>query len=410
MPPSPNGVAVERREEVVDVPMVPPSRLQQKMDKIIIPSIEFRSVNIRDVIKFLVDASVAGDPASSGVNVVLNLGDEMPAPPAPVQVDDPFSFDDPGDFDLDPVDEPATGGGGERAITLSLRRVSMHDAIRYITEVANLSYRIEDNAILIGPRGRYSNDTLAGVWYADDMDKNVDLKTPSMRFENKLEKIIIPSIEFRSVKINDVVTFLVDASIAGDPEKVGVNIILDERNIDPEQRRITLSLRRVNLHDALRYITEVANLKFRIDDNAVFISPPGVAHGRMITNIYPVQPSLIEKSINQSEFDVDSMDDEFVAIGGRDTSTAPVGETDVAAFFKARGVPFNDGSSVKYDEASGSLIVQNTPENIALFERVAQRVGGVSPPERKPGTPVWAVEGASSLYIDLVRSKNAWRF
>jgi len=74
-------------------------KLQKKMESIIIPSIEFRQANITDVVNFLVDASVAGDPESIGVNIILKLtsgegGGSAPAPAArPV---DDFGFG--GDF------------------------------------------------------------------------------------------------------------------------------------------------------------------------------------------------------------------------------------------------------------------------------------------------------------------------
>ncbi|MEM7392477.1 MAG: hypothetical protein AAF492_09010, partial [Verrucomicrobiota bacterium] len=263
-----------------------------------------------------------------------------------------------------------------------------------------------------------------------DRTKQVDLKTPAMILEEKMEKIVIPSIEFRSVNIQDVVKFLVDASIAGDPEKSGVNIILNLRDNSPAapsgggnrggggddlfapddsdpfsfdddggfdldpldtgggadadagggggaNRAITLSLRRVSLLDAIRYITEVANLKYRIENNAVIITPPGAAVGRIITRIYPVQPSLIEKQINSAEFDVDAADDEFVAIGGRDTDIAGPSTGQVRELFTGFGVSFPEGTSISYNAAIASLIVANTPENLEVFERILAKINVV---------------------------------
>jgi hypothetical protein len=57
---------------------------------------------------------------------------------------------------------------------------------------------------------------------------------------------------------------------------VGVNLVLNleaGQALAPEEVPvITLALRRVSLYDALRYVTEVAGLELRFDENAAVIS------------------------------------------------------------------------------------------------------------------------------------------
>ncbi|MGA1531379.1 MAG: hypothetical protein ACO398_11635, partial [Kiritimatiellia bacterium] len=114
-------------------------KLQGKMEDIVIPFIEFRQANITDVVTFLVDASVAGDPEGVGVNIILKLGGAEGAAPAPAPAApassgfDDFGFGgDFGSFD-EPAPAPAPVSTGVPAITLNLRRINLLDAIKYIT-------------------------------------------------------------------------------------------------------------------------------------------------------------------------------------------------------------------------------------------------------------------------------------
>ncbi|MBP7828382.1 MAG: hypothetical protein KA248_00545 [Kiritimatiellae bacterium] len=94
--------------------------LKHKLQQIIVPSIEFRNAALPDVVRFFVEASIAGDPEGTGVHIVL--------PP-----------------------EPASGEAPPRTVTLSLRRVSLYDALKIVANVAGLTVRLEESgAVLLG--------------------------------------------------------------------------------------------------------------------------------------------------------------------------------------------------------------------------------------------------------------------
>ena len=202
--------------------------------------------------------------------------------------------------------------------------------------------------------------------------------------------------------INDVVNFLVEESIRQDAEGAGVNIILNMSipgqegssvsasaapsggSIDPFAdvpsgeadlgaapggstgvKTITLNLRRISLLDAIKYITEVAGLKFRLEDNAVIITPAGVVSGHVITRMYPVQPSILDVVIQKGE--AKEKTGEFIEMGGSQTT---IKRGDVKDFFEKSGVPFPVGTSITYNPTISQLIVANTPENLDTFERI----------------------------------------
>lgn len=243
----------------------------------------------------------------------------------------------------------------------------------------------------------------------------VETLTSAQKLQEKMEKIIIPSIEFRQANITDVVNFLVEASIAGDSEKAGVNIILNlnipgggssapapsaspapapmddpfgfggdfgggfaAQESSPAQDyssgpsnvpTITLNLRRISLLDAIKYITEVARLKYRLEENAVMITPEGVVSGRVITRLYPVQPSIIDVVVQRDESA--SQQGGFQELGAK---SATFTKTDVKDFFEKTGVPFPAGTSITYNPTISQLIVANTAENLEVFERILARL------------------------------------
>ncbi len=239
----------------------------------------------------------------------------------------------------------------------------------------------------------------------------VEKKTSAQRLQDKMSKIMIPSIEFRQANITDVINFLVEASIAGDEEKMGVNIILnmsvpgaEEATAAPQApgpdmglgldddflggdmggaapaagpgssiRTITLNLRRISLLDAIKYITEVAGLKFRMEDNAVIITPANVASGRVITRMYPVQPSILDVIIEKEEKEADRGGD-FQEMGGSRTTMK---RGDVKDFFEKAGVPFPVGTSITFNQTISQLIVANTVENLEIFERILAQLNVV---------------------------------
>ncbi|OQW96277.1 MAG: hypothetical protein BWK77_05525 [Verrucomicrobia bacterium A1] len=227
--------------------------------------------------------------------------------------------------------------------------------------------------------------------------------------QEKMQATIIPTIEFRQANIVDVINFLRDASEAADPAGGGVNIILKLDNVgsgpavaptaapvDPLAAPapefgagapaagagvgdvagagsiplITLNLRRVTLLDAIKYVTDVAGLKYRIDENAVFITPANANLENVVTRLYPVQPSILEMVTTRADTDAGAAGrGDFVAMGAAGAPTIDA-QKDMKKFFGDMGVPFPPGSSIAYNSTISQLIVRNTAEYLEIFERI----------------------------------------
>ena len=205
-------------------------------------------------------------------------------------------------------------------------------------------------------------------------------KRPEDELRQKMESIRIPEIQFREANIKDVVEFLVEASRAADKSTQdelarGVNIIL---NIGEDaEKTVSFQARYVTLLDAIKIITEVANLKYRIEKNVVMIIPLDAPGGTIVTRFYPVDPTIIARLRS----------DAATASGGGggggfitlDQQSLDTDTGDLKVYFEGLGVPFPVGSSISYNSSIGKLIVANTEGNLAGFERVLQELNVVQP-------------------------------
>ncbi len=171
--------------------------------------------------------------------------------------------------------------------------------------------------------------------------------SPEDALRRRLEQTMIPEFDFREAKLADISKFLektlAEAAPTEKPVPVDASAVTDENGRPPT---VTLSLRRVSALNALKYVTEVADSKFRFDGDKVIIEPQNASvAGRVVTRLYPVQPALLDAA-------------------GSPTDAA------LTNFFANVGVPFPVGTSIHYDGTLGRLVVANTPENLEHFDNI----------------------------------------
>ncbi len=209
----------------------------------------------------------------------------------------------------------------------------------------------------------------------------------------RVNEIIIEEINFRDAVITDVINFLSSESRKIDPP--GVNIVLqlgesaapaaapmEVPPVGPEGApalpaqpdaaasvpRISVQLRKIPLIDALRLITQAANLKFRVEPFAVVVLPKNAPEEDLVTRSYPVEAGVIRTLVSAPEASQErGGGEEFVGLAGSGATTEL---TDVKKLFSDAGVPFPPGSSIIFNERSSRIILRNTPANIEIFEEV----------------------------------------
>jgi len=227
-------------------------------------------------------------------------------------------------------------------------------------------------------------------------DKETDSpakKSATSAIERKLQQIIIPKLEFREATIREAIEFLkrktVELDPDPDPARRGVSIVMKLDRLgstplappqpltpipgleplpgapppdapapfpaSPADARITISLTNIPLIEALRYVTSLANLKFKVEPFGVSIVPQNVDTTVLVTKEYKVRPGFIIRSATPES------DGKSIA-----------GRRDAKAFYESVGVSFPPGASATYIEAGSRVILRNTQENIDLADTLVQ--------------------------------------
>jgi len=190
----------------------------------------------------------------------------------------------------------------------------------------------------------------------------------------KLQTIILPAVEFENTPLREAIDFLVYRSRALDtrennPAKQGVNILISNEAQDLANVPITLSLTQVPLGEALRYVTEIARAKVRIDQFAVLVVPLTYADDtNIITMSYRVPPSFLSNGSLGGGGGGDPFGGDPFGGLGDDTGSTLQAKLTAQEYLEQNGIPFPPGASAKYIPSSSTLLVRNTQPNISLIE------------------------------------------
>jgi general secretion pathway protein D len=237
--------------------------------------------------------------------------------------------------------------------------------------------------------------------------------------QNKLNHIIVPKIEFKDATIREAVDFLKQKSreldtTEPDAARRGVNIVLKldtnpglgapaapaapaaaavpglpaapadaaaaavpaAPSIVPSEARITLSLTNIPLSEALRYITNLAGLKVKIDPYAVTIVPLSEVTDALITKEYKVPPGFLNSAASTGIGGANALSGGARKAGGgsADTTTPNQIGPKVTAleYLTQNGVQFPQGASANYLPSSSKLIVRNTEQNLDLVDTIVE--------------------------------------
>jgi general secretion pathway protein D len=203
----------------------------------------------------------------------------------------------------------------------------------------------------------------------------------------KLDDIVIPSMDLQDASIREVVQFLTQQSKQIDPAGEGVNIVLklpssseplDEMDPDAappvtEDTSITIILNQIPLIEAIRYVTELTGLKYKVEPFAVAIVPITENTDELVTREFRVTPSFIPPSTG-------SVDDDAPIFGStQDDNVRLKGRRDAKEFLTQQGVPFPTGSFAQYIPSGSKLIVRNTQDAIDLIETLVEGDVGEKP-------------------------------
>lgn len=186
----------------------------------------------------------------------------------------------------------------------------------------------------------------------------------------KLKSMVIKDLVFNEASIEDAVNALAAKSkeLDKDPAKLGVSFIVKPEALS-SAKPFSLNLRNIPMEDALRYITKLADVKYKVEEFAVVIVPIKESTEVLLRRSFNVPPSFFPApSVAGTSGGSSGSRRPGPIVSGGDSDS---GNNDVKSLLEDRGVDFKTpNSSAVYYPGSGVLTVTNTQEQLDLIEEL----------------------------------------
>ena len=229
----------------------------------------------------------------------------------------------------------------------------------------------------------------------------LEISTNKDAINRKLNGTLIEKIELPDATLREAVDFLKQKSrdldtSADDPKKRGVNIVLKLPPAQPpappqgdetaptldqpasptvtENFKVSLSLRNVPLIEAIRYLTELSGLKYKIEPYAVSLIPITENTDELLTKEFRVKPNFIPSDTSSTESA--PVPGAQVAGGNKERIK---GRSNGTSYLKNQGIPFPDGAFAQYIPSGNKLIVRNTQNALDLIGVLVDGEMGTAP-------------------------------
>ena len=192
--------------------------------------------------------------------------------------------------------------------------------------------------------------------------------------DQKLKDIYL-SLDFNNATIEEATNFLSIESKRLDPEKKGVNFII-QPEASTSAKPVSITLNNVPLGEALRYVCQLANVKFKVQDYAISIVPFSQRTDDLISRTFIVQPNFVQppSAVGNIESATGSLNGTRPVPPPTNGATPPPTEDEegdtVRAALVAKGLTFPPGASAVYTPTTGQLTVVNTADQMELLEEL----------------------------------------
>ncbi|MDX6765793.1 MAG: hypothetical protein SFU85_03280 [Candidatus Methylacidiphilales bacterium] len=195
-------------------------------------------------------------------------------------------------------------------------------------------------------------------------------RSNNFAISQKLTSIIIPQVDFSDATIADAATFITNRTRELDPEGTGVSVIVKNEGVNSSSKPFSLRLNNVPAGEVLRYITNLAGVKYRVDEFAVFIVPLTERTDVLVTREFPTRPSFFDVAPSASAGNQPAVNSRRTPVDSGDAARSG-GSESIRSTLEARGVDFStDGAAAFYNLSTGILTVKNTQDQIDLVEEL----------------------------------------
>lgn len=206
-------------------------------------------------------------------------------------------------------------------------------------------------------------------------------RSPGAYLTEKMNKIIFPTVQFQGATIEEAIEYLRiksrDLDTFTDASGVkGVNIILRTGDA-PSNASISLDLKDVPMSEALRYVTELAQMKYKVEAHAVLVVPLSENASEQYTRSYRVPPDFLSGGGGDAGAPAPAAApaDPFAAPGGAAAGgSSLITRKTAKQILEAQGITFPEGSSASFNPANSTLVVRNTQPNLDLVEAYVESI------------------------------------
>jgi general secretion pathway protein D len=207
-----------------------------------------------------------------------------------------------------------------------------------------------------------------------------------MMISNKLDRLILPSLDFEGTNIQEALDYLRAQSVKldtfeADPAQKGVNFVLDLGPADSEAAKgvmatpINLQLKNVPISQALRYIGEITRTTYSPQQFAVVVHAVGASSADLITRTYRVPPDFLSSGGTAAggEGELDPFAEDKAGEG------LLAKKMDAVTVLKGLGVSFPEGATAIFNAGNSTLRVINTIVNHGLVEQAVEQAQNTQP-------------------------------
>jgi len=186
--------------------------------------------------------------------------------------------------------------------------------------------------------------------------------SPSYALEKKMQKTVIPQVDFSEADLETLRRALISLSRTYDPEpgKSGVNFIVSADVVNAQP--VTLRLKNASLAEVVRYISQIAGVKVRNTDIGVAFSPLVETSPDLIPRDFRVSPSFFRTTTDTGAATTapkyGSADSLEAGSGGGRNEQQKLAEL---------GVVFPNGAYAVYNRSTSTLKVLNNAEMLDLI-------------------------------------------
>lgn len=219
-------------------------------------------------------------------------------------------------------------------------------------------------------------------WYEPINNKDVNtlaqesqpsiVRATNFDLDQKLKSIFL-SVDLNNNTIEEAANILsIESKRLDTQDHKGINFIIDP-NAATSAKPISITLNNVPLGEVLRYVCQIAGVKYKVQDYAISIVPFNANVDELISKTFNVQPNFVAPP---STNPIDSAAAGFGARRPPPVTPAAGGQPDegagdtVRAALEAKGVKFAPGGSAVYNPGTGQLTIIDTADQMDLIEEL----------------------------------------